>query len=291
MDKKCCICYNEFDDENIVKIGKYMIIDKLMSAGLKEKEAKVYVALLELGEATIAQITQKAKIKRSTVYEMLDLLKEKGLISQSQRKKRPIFVAENPERMIESFEQKKKQLESAMPELLAVMNLLDKKPKIRYFEGLAGVKEVFEDTLRHPKEEILTWFPYPYINLGEEYFWDHYLPERVVKKIWARAIVPDTKVNREFAERMRKDAITNTRFVKDPIFSGFDLEIKIYGKNKLGIISYGEDLGIIIESPKIFTGIKAIFETMWNSLPKEENEIGVAQNQAPQKATEEDIYY
>ncbi|HEX8974526.1 MAG TPA: helix-turn-helix domain-containing protein [Patescibacteria group bacterium] len=250
-----------------------MIINKLIDAGLEEKEARVYAAILELGEATIAQITQKSAIKRSTVYEMLELLKKKGLISQTKKKKRPYFLAENPKKLLDRLEERKKSLQQAMPEILSLMNLLDNKPKIRYFEGLAGVKEVFEDTLEHSDEEILTWFPYPYINLGEDYFWGHYLKERLEKRIFARAIIPDNEANRRFAQEMKEKAITKTRFVKDHAFSGFDLEIKIYGKSKLGIISYQEDLGIIIESKKIYDGLKAIFETMWNGLPEENNYI------------------
>lgn len=248
-----------------------MINKKLVEAGLEEKEALIYATILELGEATIAKISRKSAIKRSTVYDTLENLKKKGLISQTNYGKRPIFLAENPQKLVESLEKKKRVLEESMPELLSIMNLLDKKPVIRYFEGLNGVKEVFEDTLRLKDQEILTWFPYPNINLGEDYFWKHYIPERVKRKIWARAIVPDIQANREYAKELEEKAITKTRFVTDSAFSGLDLEIKIYGKTKLGIISYEEDLGIIIESPKIFNGLKAIFETMWNLLPENKN--------------------
>jgi len=241
-----------------------MILEKLIANGFDKKEAKVYVAVLELGEATIAEIVTKSGIKRSTVYEMVELLKKRGVVSQSRRKKRPVFLAENPKKLLELLEEKKRGLEDIMPELLSITNLMDKKPKIRYFEGLVGVKEVFEDTLRYPDAEVLTWFPYPYINLGEEYFVDYYFPERLKRKVWARAIVPDTQQNRVFAKFMGARTVTNTRFVKDEAFKAFDIEIKIYGKNKLGIISYKEDLGLIIESRKIFEGLKAIFETLWN---------------------------
>ena len=250
-----------------------MITRILVDAGLEEKEASVYAAILELGEATIAKIAKTSSVRRSTVYEMLESLKKKGLISQTNHKKRPIFLAENPKKLVEELEARRKRLESSMPELLSIMNLLDKKPKIRYFEGISGVREVFEDTLVYPCEEILTWFPYPYINLGEEYFWQSYLPERVRMRIWARAIVPDTLANRQFAQDLRTRAITITRFVKDKAFSKFDLEIKIYGNTKVGIISYREDLGIIIESKKIYDGLRAIFETLWNSLPEEKESM------------------
>lgn len=243
-----------------------MLSQKLQSAGLSQKEADVYLALLELGTANVAQIVKKAAIKRSTVYETLDLLKQKSLVGQGRLKSRTVFYAENPERIPESLAEKKHTIEEAMPELLSLMNLLDKKPKIKYYEGVAGVKEVFEDTLQYPDREILTLFPYPYINLGEDYFQEYYLPERVNRKIWSRAIVPDTPENRAFAKHLRDTAITTTKFVSDAAFRAFDIEIKIYGDNKLGIISFKEDLGLIIESKKIYDGIKAMFETMWNLL-------------------------
>lgn len=243
-----------------------MISQKLQSAGLSKKEADIYLALLELGEANIAQIVKKAAVKRSTVYETLELLKKRGLVSQGRLKKRTIFYAESPKKIPESLEAKKQVVEEAMPELLSLMNLLDKKPKIKYYDGIAGVKEVFEDTLRYPDQEILTLFPYPYINLGEDYFQDRYLPERVKLKIWSRAIVPDTAANRDFAKYLRETSITTTKFVSDDAFKIFDIEIKIYGDNKLGIISYKEDIGLIIESKKIYDGLKAMFETMWNLL-------------------------
>ncbi|OGM95106.1 hypothetical protein A2524_03400 [Candidatus Wolfebacteria bacterium RIFOXYD12_FULL_48_21] len=243
-----------------------MVIQQLQDAGLTKKEAQIYLALLELGEANIAQITKKSGIKRSTVYEMLDILKKMGLASQGRLKKRTVFYAESPKKIPEALDAKKRAIEEAMPELLSMMNLLDKKPKIKYFDGIAGLREVFEDTLRYPDQEILTLFPYPYINLGEDYFQGHYLPERVKRKIWSRAIIPDTPENRVFAKYLQENAITTTRFSSDAAFKLFDIEIKIYGGNKLGIISYKEDLGLIIESTKVSEGLRAIFETMWNLL-------------------------
>jgi len=254
-----------------------MLLQKLIDVGLDEKEAKVYVALLELGEANIADISKKAQIKRSTVYDMLELLKEKGLLSQTRLKKRPIYYAENPAKMLEALESKRKSLKEAMPELTSIMNLLDKKPKMRYFEGIDAVKEIFEDTLRYPDSEILTWFPYPYLNLGEEYFWKHYNPERLKKKIWMRALAPNKQENKDVAEKA-KEFLMNTRFVAGEEFSKFDIEIKLYGDLKMGIISYQENLGIMIESRKIFDGFKAIFEGMWNGIGEQKNESEFAEN-------------
>lgn len=239
-----------------------MVLQQLIKAGLGEREAKVYLAILELGEATIAQITKKSQIKRSTVYDMLEILKEKRLINQSRHKTRPVFFAENPQKMIDSLEERKKGLQEAMPQLISLMNLLEKKPRISYFEGTESVKEIFEDTLKYPDSEILTWMPHPYLSLGEKFFWEYYNPKRLEKKIWMRVLAPDTEINKAASKEMQKFLVV-TQFISNTIFSDFDIEIKIYGKTKIGIISYAEDLGIIIESQKIATGFKAIFESGW----------------------------
>jgi sugar-specific transcriptional regulator TrmB len=245
-----------------------MILPKLLQVGLSEREAKIYIAILELGEATIADIVKKAQIKRSTVYDMLELLKQKSLISRFYRQKRQIFCAEDPKKIIEDLEKKKNGMEEVMPELVSIMNVLDRKPKLRYFEGASGVREIFEDTLRYPDSEILTWIPFPYLNLGEEYFWEQYNPERTKKKIWMRALLPQTAENKALADRMKSYLVTS-KMLTGKAFADFDIEIKIYGKTKIGIVSYSEDLGVIIESKKIFNGFKAMFEGMWEMVNSE----------------------
>ncbi len=239
-----------------------MILKKLQNAGLGEREAKVYLALLELGEANIANLVKKSKIKRSTIYDMLELLKQKGLVSQTNLKKRTLYYAESPKKIITELENRKKGVEEIMPELLSITNLLSRKPKIRYFEGKEAVKDIFEDTLEYQNSEVLTFLPYPYLDLDKDYFWKYYNPERVKKKIWMRILAPDTKTNQKAAQEM-SDFLVTTKLMDNQAFSDFDVEIKIYGKTKIGIISHQENLGIIIESKKIFDGLKAIFEYLW----------------------------
>ena len=133
-----------------------MLYNELKEVGLKEKEAKVYMSILELGEANIAQISLKSGINRSTVYLALKSLKEKGLI-HGIKKNKTLFYAEDPRKMLDDLEKKKAVLEKAMPNLLANFAFIDKKPEIKYFEGEKGIKEVFEDVLKTPNQDMLSW--------------------------------------------------------------------------------------------------------------------------------------
>lgn len=234
----------------------------LMEAGLKEKEAGVYMSILELGEANIAQISLKSIINRSTVYLILKSLKEKGLI-HSIKKNKTLFYAEDPRRMLNDLEKKKMVLEKAMPNLLASFAFIDKKPDIKYFEGEKGIKEVFEDILKTPDQEMLSWYSNKYKEFfDEKFFFDYFIPERKRKKIWLRTIYPEEA-------SMRKLAVNNTEQLRQSKFVAndkFDLESEIclYEKNKIGIISYKDKFGVIISSQSTFNTLKSIFEVMWD---------------------------
>lgn len=241
-----------------------MITKDLQKAGLTDKEAKVYLATLELGQANIARLAQKSKVKRSTVYLAVEALKEKGLLSVIKKKNKTYFYAEDPRKLEKDLENKKKALNKVMPEILALANFLDKKPKVKYFEGKSALQEVFKDMLNYPDQEILTWFPDYHYNLDNDFLFDYFIPNRIKNKIWVRAIAPNTKINLKH----REDGKTQNRRVRIVTQEKFKMEIEIdlYGKNKIGIISHKEEFAIIIESKDIHDGLKSIFEIIWSSL-------------------------
>ena len=57
--------------------------DILIKLGLAEDEAKTYLAALEAGTATVAQIAINSGIPRSSTYLLVEQLLKKGLLSQS----------------------------------------------------------------------------------------------------------------------------------------------------------------------------------------------------------------
>ena len=52
----------------------------LENLGLSEKEAEIYLALLELGTGTVVEVAKKSGVKRPTAYLVLDELKKMGYI-------------------------------------------------------------------------------------------------------------------------------------------------------------------------------------------------------------------
>jgi sugar-specific transcriptional regulator TrmB len=237
----------------------------LQSDGLSETEAKIYLAVLELGETVVSRIAKKSGVKRTTVYLSLENLKEKGLLSQIKKHGRPYYYAEDPRKLEELLEEKKNKISKLMPELMAIANVIDKKPVIRYFEGQESFKEVFNETLGYPNQETLVWFPNDEHWLDNEYFTKEYVPRRLTKKISTRAIVPESSKNMSFFET-NQEALRQVRIAPNDVYVS-KIEIVLYGKNKIGIVSFYENMSVIIESPNIFEALRSIFNVMWEKLP------------------------
>jgi HTH-type transcriptional regulator, sugar sensing transcriptional regulator len=238
-----------------------MHIDELKNVGLSENEAKVYLAALELGETSIYRLAKKSGVKRTTTYLAVENLKEKGLMSEYHRNNVIICYAENPRKLTEHLDERKKSIEKIMPELLAFTNLIDKKPRMRYFEGKEAYKEVFSDVLKYPDREMLGTFNEKFWNY-DNYFTEYFIPKRKEKKIWARILFQDKPELRNVA-RDQSEHFFQSKLVPSEKFK-VEIEMVVYGNNKVGLVSYDEGIAIIIESQKIHDTQKSFFEVIWD---------------------------
>lgn len=238
----------------------------IISAGLSENEAAIYLASLELGETTVSRLARKAGVKRTTAYLVIESLKEKGLISSLKKESASVFFAEDPRKLHEVLEERKQKIDKIMPQLLAFTNLIDRKPEIRFYEGKEGINEILKDTLKYPRSEVLAWISEDYVKyFSEDFFVNHYIPKRVQQKISARTIAPDTLFIRKIVETTAPTSIRKVKFIKSDKFN-ISIEMNIYGKNKISLLSCEEEIGLIIRSQKIHDSLKSIFELSWDGI-------------------------
>jgi sugar-specific transcriptional regulator TrmB len=242
--------------------------DALVTYGLDEKEAKVYVAILELGEATIQRIADKAKVRRTTVYDVIGSLKTKGLLGKTIKKKRSYYFVSDPRDLIEKLDERKGILHRIMPELLSIANIIDKKPRIKFFEGEEGIKEVYLDTLKYPKQPIYAWVTDQIWSTLDVEFIDHYIDNRVKNGIPAYVIAPDTPTLKEYRAKESK-FLRKTLLESDSRFK-ISVEIDLYGDQSIGVMAFEERIGLVVESKKLWETLKSIFDIHWRTLGGEE---------------------
>jgi len=237
----------------------------LHALGFSEKEATVYVALLELGHGTVTEIARKAGINRTTGYDILDSLANKGIVNVSGKEPKQEYVAEPPESVIEYLKREAEtaqerihRAEALVPQLRSV-HATQNRPRVKFYEGEVGLKQVYEDTLTST-ESIRAFANVDDMHKGIHNYFPEYYKRRAEKNIPIRAIVPYTPLGRARGtydeEEQREIAFV------PPEKYYFSPEINIYD-NKIMIASWREKLGVILESAEIADAMKKIFELAW----------------------------
>jgi len=235
------------------------LVKTLQNIGLTEKESKVYLANLEIGTKVVSEIAKKAKINRVTTYDILQKLVEKTLVSQFTKNKLKYFTASDPEEIITDYKNKLNNLENSLPELRRLKGET-KHPKIRYFEGIEGIKKIYADTLSS-KTEILNFANSAEIRKHWPEYDEEYVQKRCNKKIYLRGIAPLDKQGEKVRSENKKYN-RDIRLIPGEQYT-FSNEINIYD-DKVAIISFKDELiGTIIESPAIAKTQHAIFNMAW----------------------------
>lgn len=241
-----------------------MSIATLKNFGLTNNEAKIYLAALELGQATVQELGKKAKIKRTTVYTTLEGLKQKGLISQTKKGKKTLFIAENPENLVIASEKRYKELKKALPELKSIYNLSPTKPKLRFLEGKQGFLSVYENILKEKPKEFLAIASYTdFANHIDEEYETKWTEQRIKKNIKLRWLDFETKHTKKLQKKGKK-TLREIRFLPkehpftSTMFLYNDKVIIMSGKQK-------EFMAIVIENNEFYQMYKQLFEILWLS--------------------------
>lgn len=232
----------------------------LMNLGLSSNEAKIYLAALESGAASAQSIAKKAKLKRTTTYSLLEALAKKGFVLKTDKSGRRKYLAESPKNLAERFKTYQKSFENVLPELEAIHNKKEVKPKVLFFEDEEGIKKIYEDTIKESPEKILMLTTSDFHKTFPG-FPGEYVEARVAHGITAQRISPDDGVWRSHKKKDNEE-LSQTKLVKN-----FDIpvEINIYN-NKVAFMSYADKIGLIIESEPIAMSMKKIYGLLWGKL-------------------------
>ena len=236
----------------------------LSKIGLTKNESKIYLALLNLGTAQAGQITEKSGVHRRNVYDAIDRLMEKGLISFVTVNNKKLFSPVNPRRFLELIEEKKFELDNLksdfdniMPEL-ELKAALQQKHDVRFYKGVEGLKSVYEDIIRTGKDYI-GYGPGQYIEAILKHYFKHFVNKRIKSRIRLMLIYDEAS-----RKAVKVNALSDVRYIPDQYSSRAAL--RIYGdKVALLLLSEEDPLAIVIKNKAISDGYRKYFEIMWKA--------------------------
>lgn len=110
------------------------LISYLSNYGFYDKEAKIYLTMLELGSSIASTIARRAEINRGTTYSILEDLKRRGIVQDMIKDKVKYYSAISPEILFKQHEEKYEKIKAQLPEILAISNKFGSKPKTQFFE-------------------------------------------------------------------------------------------------------------------------------------------------------------
>ncbi len=232
----------------------------LQSIGLKEKDQKVYLALLGLADAPVGLITQKAEVKRTTTYHILENLIKKGLVSSYKEKGVKRFVAENPNKIKTFLEGRIFALEKFLPNLRDLYDLSRARSVVRFFEGEDAMKQISEEALECKEKRIYSIGSVEKVKEASGTS-IRFAKRRAEKKIFSRALrIKGEKFRPGYIEKQREE-LREVRFLPEDI--KVSVMVQIYDDKVSVICPKEENFGFTIESENFAKSIKSIFETLW----------------------------
>jgi HTH-type transcriptional regulator, sugar sensing transcriptional regulator len=248
---------------------KEMIGDKakkvLLQLGLSESEIGIFLTLLQDGPSSVQDISRASGINRVTIYSALNTLERKGLVAETKKGSRRLFVAERPEELKLIVEEKEEEIKKTnldlqnlvLPVLKAIDLNQENKPEIRFYEGLEGIYKVYESMLE--AKDIIGCGSYDSVmkvsSWKEEEKYFHRIKN---KKVFYRAILEDTPTNRKFAEVAK--GIAHFKFLETGVKLSAD--IHAYG-DSVALMSYEKVTATVIRDESIAKSIRTLLEFMW----------------------------
>ncbi len=252
------------------------LLQQLLNFGLSDKEAKIYISLLETGALTVFEIAKNSGINRSSAYVVLESLKKRGLVGISNDKKVRKYVASSPEILLETAKQESRKFESItqgleqiIPDLKAIHAETKHKPTVKVFEGRNGLINLFEDSLYCQSKELR--IVSELLPVGE--ILTDYVPEYVKKRLTAGikmfGIHPDSgymENYKELAARSNDEAvfIPSDRY-KTPA------DLAIYDNKIAYMTAQDGGFGVLIEDQNMAEAMKSLFDLAYAEAKRLEN--------------------
>lgn len=237
----------------------------LAAVGLEKKEVEIYLALLELGEASVLDISKKANIKRPTAYLALASLTAKGFVSKIIRGNKSYFAPQHPKKLVTESELRLKEMRKIVPQLESLLDKSSGRPKIMIYQGKEELDCAYDEWFVQKGELVYVGT----LKLSSEVYPQTYKKMSYLTlspEIRIRELINESEESRKYAKNV-KGPYRLIRFMPRE-FLPFEADIGIYG-NRVFITSVKKEYFTVgIESDEISQVFRTIYDLMWQTAKK-----------------------
>jgi len=247
------------------------IVPKLRAAGLTDGEARVYVALLQLGEVTTGPIVEHSHISSSKIYAILDRLEKKGLVTHYLKNNRNVFSTTDTSSLKHFLELQDEERHAAMhavsqllPAFAQMRVSAGPLPEVSIAEGAPALKSGMNQGLEEIKKgdtQYILGVP----KEAQEFlpFFEGYHARRIKKGIRTKILYSIPA--KGLAEKRMKMPLTEVRFLPEKMIVPASISI-VPARNEVTFVFYGDRIFYIsITGKKLMESFLAYFEVLWET--------------------------
>lgn len=128
--------------------------ENLIEFGFSKGEADIYLALLKLGPSSVLKLAKETGRHRTHIYDTLEKLQGKGLVSFTIEDNKKAYLAANPENLFDVLKEKEEKLKEVIPNLKKITGNIKKEILIETYKGIFGLKSVLRDILKEKKDYL-----------------------------------------------------------------------------------------------------------------------------------------
>ncbi len=228
----------------------------LENLGLTAGEIEVYLTIIDLGSCLAGEITRKTGIHRRTVYDAIERLIEKGLISYIKTNNRKYFEAYPPRKLLEIIREKETLVNSAIPELQKRFEFSKEKKETLFFRGKQALKTIFDDQIEEGKEVMVIASTIE-VNKILEYYFPKFNLQRKEKSIRMKMLFSESLRGDKMLKRI---PLAEIRYLPK---HESNVSTNIYS-SKISIVVWGENpTATLIKEKAIADAYRNYFNFLW----------------------------
>lgn len=242
------------------------MIEILKQYWLSEREANVYITWLTLWSVPSSTIARHMEENRVTIYSILKELIKKWVFSCIIRNKVKYFSPVSPELLLKNLEHTYMSFKENMPQLLNIISNESNIPKLNYYEGREGIKNLYNETLKF-KFPIYAFLSDSQIDpILEDYLNTKFINMRRNLKIHASVIVAPWEETENYIHAIwTKDPLTSIK-IAPPSLSGLQGETILFWERYIACALYGkkEMIWFLVESTQLYKSLYTLFNFVWS---------------------------
>ncbi|MBI4143051.1 hypothetical protein HY480_04210 [Candidatus Uhrbacteria bacterium] len=236
----------------------------LEAFGFDAKQSAIYLAGLELGSTTVLELARRTRLPRTTLYPILEALRQQGYFRLGKSKRGSTYTAEAPSALDRMLRERAQRLAAAVPKLEALRGTVHEHAGVSLFEGSEGFRHLWEKIFRSGVKEyrIMTSGVGLLEFVREPYLVERIIAERIRRGIRSVQLIADTPTARKIIEK-DADELRESRLLPKGV--ALPATVIIFGSEVAFITTRRENTMVLIASGETAVSLQTLFDLLWQA--------------------------